>query len=51
MAITIGGDLRGTGDGASKFEVGDCPCIRPTDIWRSRVTRCAGKYQVLKNVT
>jgi len=28
---------------------GDGSCIRPPNIWRSSVMRCAGKYEVTKN--
>src|SRR6218665_2481416 len=31
-----------------KFEVGDGPCIRPPNIWRSSVTGCVCKYELSK---
>ena len=47
----MGGDLGGTeGTVPLNFEVGDGPCNRPPNIWRSSVMECAEKYKVLKNV-
>jgi len=46
----MGGDLEGDwGDGPSqKIEVGDGPCIRPPNIFRSAVMRCEVKYELTK---
>jgi len=48
MAMPMGGDLGGTGDGLPKFEVGDGSCIRPPNIWRNSVKGREGKYEVIK---
>ena len=43
--------LRGTGGTApKKFEVGDGPCIRPPNIFRSSVVGCVRKYELSKKV-
>jgi len=44
----------GTGGTAPKFEVGDGPCIRPPNIWRSSdcsVIGNVGKYEQQKTKT
>ena len=53
MMITskaMGGDLAGPGGTGSppKFEMGDGPCIRPPNIWRSSVIGCVQKYELSK---
>jgi len=47
----MGGDSIGGTGGTflPKFKVGDGPCIRPPNIWRSSVMGFAGKYEVFKN--
>jgi len=45
----MGGDLGGWGRSPPKFEVGDGPCIRPSNILRSSVIECEAKYELTKN--
>src|SRR6218665_3950939 len=44
----MGGDLEGTGERSPKFEVGNGPCIRPPNIFRSSVTASVAKYELTK---
>jgi len=46
----MGVDLGGLWGHPPKFEVGDLPCIRLPNIWRSSVKGCAGKYEVSTKV-
>src|SRR6218665_2950885 len=43
-----GGNLGGWGTVPPKFEVGDGPCIRPSNILRSSVVGCVRKYEKSK---
>ena len=44
----MGGDLGGLGAVLPKFEVGDGPCIRPSNISWSSVIGCVWKYELSK---
>jgi len=46
MWMVHGRRLRGTFP--KKIEVGDGPCIRPPNIWRSSVIGCVAKHELTK---